>query len=460
MPTNQDVTDLFSEIESLVRAGDRQSLRLLLNEEHAPDLAEWLERMPEADRVFCFRLLDLDNASAVLAELDADTQRALLGNLGGLGVVAIIAHMSPDDAADLLGELPEDEARSIIAQIPDQEAIDDIQELMSYEEDSAGGVMSTDFLTLNAKMTDGDALDFLREKYEKLEEEIYDIYVVNDDERLVGRLAVKDLLTAEPDVLISSLMDDDVVTCDVDADQEAAVELLVRYDLLSLPIVDAEGRLRGIITADDAIDVIQEEATEDIYQSSGISVPEEESSEELIYDVPLAFRARLPWLIVTLVIETLSAVVITHFDEVVKQAVVAFSFMPLLSAVTGGAATQSTCIILRGSTIGRIDWSQAWVNLIHELKVGVLLGIACGLITTVLCMVMGSGNIHLGLVVGISLFLTITVGVLTGTLIPMIFHKFGIEPAHASGPLITSLLDVYTFTIYLGIVRSSISFIS
>ncbi len=460
MPINQDVTDLYSEIESLVRAGDRQRLRLLLNEEYAPDLAELLERMPEIDRASCFRLLDLDNASAVLAEFDAETQRKLLGDLGELGVVSIIAHMRPDDAADLLSELPEDKARSIIAQIPDQEAVDDIQELMSYAEDSAGGIMSTDYLALNAKMIAGEALNFLREKYEKLEEDIYDIYVVNDDERLVGRFAVKDLLTADPEVPIASLMDDDVVTCDVDADQEAAVELLGRYDLLSLPIVDADGKLRGIITADDAIDVIQEEATEDIYQSSGISVPEEESSETLIYNVPLAFRARLPWLVVTLVIETLSAVVITHFDQVIKQAVVAFSFMPLLSAVTGGAATQSTCIMIRGGTMGQIDWSQAGINLLHELKVGVLLGIACGLITTVLCMVMGSGNFHLGLVVGISLFLTITVGVLTGTLIPMIFHKFGIEPAHASGPLITSLLDVYTFTIYLGIVRSSLEFIS
>ncbi|HEY9714038.1 MAG TPA: magnesium transporter, partial [Chroococcales cyanobacterium] len=420
------------QLTALVDDGQRQQLRLLLNEQHPADLAEWLSEMDAEHRLSCFRLLDLDNASAVLSELELENQRALLTELGDIGVVPIISKMSPDDAVDLLAELPAEKARSIINQMADLEAAEDIQELMTFKDDSAGGIMSTDYLALNAKMTVEQALAYLREEYEDIEEEIYDLYVVDQQDHLVGELSLKELITADSEALVESLMETSFISVTTSTDQEEAAEKLSRYDLLTLPVVDEKGRLRGIITADDVIDVIEEEATEDLYQSSGINPSSSEPSEMVGTNVRSAFQARLPWLLATLMIESCSASVITHFDHVIQQTVAAASFMPLLSGVTGSVATQSTCIIIRGSSKNDINWRAAARNLLHESKVGMLLGITCGVVTGLVSTLFHS-NHDLGLIVGLSLFITMTVGVLIGTAMPMIFQRLGVEPAHASG---------------------------
>jgi magnesium transporter len=369
--------------------------------------------------------------------------------------VPLITAMSPDDAADVLAELPKEKAVAIINQIPDYETVGDLYELLSFKEDTAGGIMSTDYLALQVNMTVDQALAELREKYEQFDEELYDTFVVDDSERLVGYLSVKDLLTAPPEARIQSLMDTNVIHVATDTDQEEAAEKLSRYDLLSLPVVDTEGKLRGIITADDAIDVLQEEATEDIYQTSGIDTTAGDTSENITSSVRQAFRARLPWLIVTLGIESGSAMVITHFDDVIRQTLIAASFMPLLTSVTGSVAMQSTCIVIR-NTKKQLNARLILKNVWHESRVGMLLGLACGLLTSAVSSLFKVGG-NLGIVVGASLFLTMSIGVLIGTLIPIIFDQLGIEPAHASGPLITSLLDVCTMTIYLSIVHFFLS---
>lgn len=445
------------DLTALVDEGQRQKLRMVLNDQHPADLAEWFSQMDPPHRLSCFRLLDLDNASAVLAELEQENQHQLLHDLGDIGVVPIISKMSPDDAADLLADMPKEKVRQIISQMTDVEAAEDIEELLTFKEDSAGGIMSTDYLALNAKMTAEEALQHLRETYEDLDEEIYDTYVVDQDELLVGRVTLKELLTVAPEALVESIMDDNIVKVTTATDQEEAAEKLSRYDLLSLPVVDEKGVMRGIITADDVIDVLQEEATEDIYQSSGINTASSEVSEQLSSSVRHAFGARLPWLLVTLMIESGSATVITHFDSVIQQTVAAASFMPLLSGVTGSVATQSTCIVIRTTDMDQVNWRAIFKHVWHEVRVGMLLGFCCGLFTGLVTLIFHNTRSDLGLIVGVSLFVTMTVGVLIGTLMPMIFQKLGVEPAHASGPFITSILDVCTMTIYLSIVHTFLS---
>jgi magnesium transporter len=442
-------------LTGLVEEGDRTRLRVVLNDQHPADLTEALQELDATSRLFCFRLLDLDNASAVLAEMDPDHQRNLLKGLGDIGVVPIVSAMSPDDAVDFLSELPEKEAKSIINRLGDDDAIGDIYELMAFKEDTAGGIMSTDYLAMPERMTVAEVMEMLRSQYEQVDEEIYDLFVIDGSAKLVGYLSVKDLLTAPPEALIESLMDRSFISVSLDTDQEEAAEKLSRYDLLSLPVVDSTGVLRGVITADDAMDVLAEEATEDMYQATGIGT--NDGSETLSSSVRQAFRARLPWLIVTLVIESGSAMVITHFDAVIQQTVIAASFMPLLTSVTGSVAMQSTCIVIRNA---RKQWSMrmALRNVWHEMRVGMLLGAACGMLTTVVSAIFKMQS-NLGLIVGTSLFITMSIGVLIGTLIPIAFDRVGIEPAHASGPLITSLLDVCTMTIYLSIVHAFLSMI-
>ncbi len=442
------------QLSALIDSGERQRLRMLLNDQHPADLAEWFQDLEPDRRLSCFRLLDLDNASAVLAELDTKDQRNLLKDLGDIGVVPIISAMSPDDAADLLAELDEDKASSIISQMADNEAAGELVELLSFKDDSAGGIMSTDYLAVLASMKADEALVYLRETYKKDEEEIYDLFVVDRDDKLVGWLSVKELLMAPPEATVESLMDTNVIQVSVDTDQEEAAEKIQKYDLLSLPVVDHNGKLRGIITADDAIDVIEEEADEDMYKSSGIDVNDAEMSEGLGTNVRQAFRARIPWLVVTLAIESCSAMVITHFDGVIKQTLIAASFMPLLTSLTGSVAMQSTCITLRTQK-KTFSLKNMLKNVWHEARVGALLGSTCGLLAYGLCFFLNqSGGPVLGIVVGASLLITMSVAVMIGTLIPVIFDRIGIEPAHASGPLITSLLDVCTMSIYLSIVNA------
>jgi len=448
------------DLTALVDNGQRQKLRMLLNEQHPADLAEWLGELDDSHRLSCFRLLDLDNASAVLAELEVEKQTKLLSSLGDIGVVPLISRMSPDDAVDLLTELPRDKARAIISQMTDLEAAQDIQDLMKFAEDTAGGIMSTEYLALHSKMTIAEALTYLRETYAELEEEIYDVYVVDEDEKLVGWITLKELLTATAEATVSAVMDTNVITVTTQTDQEEAAEKLSHYDLLTLPVVDEQGKLRGIITADDIIDVLREEATEDILQSSGITAGDAEDNELLGVSVSKAFSARLPWLLITLLIESGSASVITHFDYVIQQTVAAASFMPLLSGVTGSVATQSTCIVIRSTSKGaNINLRLLRKNIAHEMKVGVMLGVCCGLITAIMSFIFHQNQYHLGVIVGVSLLATMTVGVLIGTLMPMLFQKFGVEPAHASGPFITSVLDVCTMSIYLTIVHCFLSHI-
>jgi magnesium transporter len=438
---------------SLIDQGDKHQLRLILNEQYPQDIAELLPELDENQQLFCFRLLDLDHASETLAELDPEIQKRLLGHLGNIGIVPIVSKMSPDDAADLLSELPDETAESIISQMTDNEAAGDLYELMSFKDDSAGGIMSTDFLSLPTNMTVEQVLAKIKDEYEEVEEELYDIFVIDEEEHLVGHISVKDLLTAPLEAQLSSIMDTNVIKVSTDTDQEEAAEKLKHYDLLSLPVVDNEGKLRGVITADDAIDVLAEEATEDIYQSSGIDVTDTEASESLKSSVRQAVRARLPWLVITLLIESVAAMVITQFDHVIKQTIIAASFMPLLTSVTGSVAMQSTCIVIRGSR-KQFNFRTAVKNIFHEIRVGMLLGTVCGTITALVCLAVLHDHNNLGLVVGVSLFLTMSIGVLIGTLIPIIFDRLGFEPAHASGPLITSLLDVCTMTIYLYIVHA------
>lgn len=456
--TERQILDI-EELRELVEKGERQRLRMLLNEEHPADLADAFEQMEPDQRIFCFRLLDLDHASAVLAELEGERQTDLLRSIGDIAVIPIISHMSPDDAADLLAELPQEKATAILEQITDVEAKADLRQLLEFDQDTAGGIMSTDYLSLFARMSVGDALIHLREMYEDLEEDIYDIYVVDESNSLVGWVTVKDLLTANPSSSVESVMEESVVSVTTKTDQEEAADVLGHYDLLTLPVVDEEGRLAGIITADDVIDVLREEATEDIYQSSGISSAGE-PGEALGYHVGKAFTARVPWLMATLLIETGSASVINHFDVVIQQTVAAAAFMPLLSGVTGSVATQSTCIIIRG-TSSRSSLSSKLIfrNLFHEMKVGILLGLCCAVFTYVISLFINKARPELGVIVGCSLVVTMMVGVMIGTTMPMLFQKLGIDPAHASGPFITSILDVSTMSIYLTIVHYFLSHI-
>lgn len=441
----------------LLDSGNRQELRAVLNEEHPADIAECLSEMNLESRQACFRLLDLENAGLILSELTSELQSEIVSNVSNIFLIPIVSKMSPDDAVDLLNSLPKDQVTEIISLMSDSNVKENIEGLLYFDEDTAGGIMSSEYLALDQMMSVKEALKFLKQYFSKVEEEIYAVYIVDFDNKLVGWLTLKELFTADENLIIANIMDTSVISVLTSVDQEEAAEIMSRYDFLTLPVVDQQGKLRGIITADDVFDVLKEEATEDIYQSSGITASKGEPNQTLKLSVRKAFKARLPWLLITAIIETGSASIINHFDTIIQQTVVAASFMPLLSGVTGSVATQSTCIMIRGVNVNILSFKAALKNIFHELRVGMLLGLCLGLFASVVSLVFEHGYKNLGIIVGCSLFLTMTVGVFMGTVMPLVFAKLGIDPAHASGPFITSLLDVCTMTIYLTIVHTFLS---
>ncbi len=440
-----------------LKAGDRSELRRLLNEEQAYDVAQCLSEMKEDDRNACFRLLDIENAGTVLSEMDGDVQSSILANVNSFFLIPIVSKMSPDDAVDLLNALPKQQVQEIISQMSDSSVKENIEELLNFDVHTAGGIMSTSFFAIDQMMTAKDALFYLKQSSSLTEEDIYDIYVVDSEQKLVGWISLKELLMVSENSIIANVMDKEVISVLTSVDQEEAAQIMSRYDILTLAVVDEERHLRGIITADDVFDVLQEEATEDLFQSQGIAPSKGQTNKALKLSVRKAFKARLPWLLITAVIETGSASIINHFDTVIQQTVVAASFMPLLSGVTGSVATQSTCIVIRGLNVNELSFKSAFKNIFHELRVGMLLGLCCGLFASLASLVFHSQYHNLGIIVGSSLFLTMSVGVLIGTIMPIFFGKLGIDPAHASGPFITSVLDVCTMTIYLTIVHTFIN---
>jgi len=436
--------ELVNRIQELVNAERREELSAILKDLHPVDVAELLEEMDsDAARAYVLLLLPGEDAALVMQELEYDVQSRLLEILEPSEASKVLEEMSSDDLADLLAEVQPDRAQEIMGLLEKEDA-EDVRELLTYKEDSAGGIMTTEFIALQEDMTAQQTIETLR-RLAPDAETVYYLYVINGGGRLTGVLSLRDLIVAHPQTLLKDIMETNVVSVNVNTDQEEVAKVVSKYDLLAVPVVDNDGVLEGIVTFDDVIDVLEEEATEDIYRMAGAGADE---ADDLVKGGPwLRMGKRLPWLIILLFGDFLSANVIRGFTSTLESVVALAYFIPVLMDMGGNVGTQSFAVVVRGLATGEVNRKDLIRTMLREAQVGVLLGVACGTLVALVAFVW-QGSPVLGAIVGLSMSLTLLTAAVVGAVVPMVVDRFGVDSAVASGPFITTIIDVSGLLIY------------
>ncbi|NNJ08822.1 magnesium transporter [Chloroflexales bacterium ZM16-3] len=415
---------------------------------HPADSADVLEELPSEQQREVIDELEPDDAAEVLSYLDVEDAAEMVADLPADQLADILDEMEPDDAADILAELSDAQASAALA---DMEAPADVRALLDYEEESAGSLMTQHVITLRATATVGQALSLLRQL--QLDEEIaYYLFVTDEAGRLVGVVSLRQLVTAELSTLIAAIMKPDVISVAVDVDQEEAARTLARYSLPVLPTVDAEGRLVGVITADDVIDVIQEEATEDIYRLGGL-----DSEETVDQSVLTTSRQRLTWLLVNLPTAILASWVVSIFEGTVQRVAVLAVFMPIIAGMGGNAGIQTLTLIVRSIALGEISLRDGWRTLGRELVVGLINGVCFGVVVGLLGLIW-QGMPILGLVAGVAMLANMIAAAAAGTIVPLVLRRIGADPALASGVIVTTFTDVTGYFSFLGLATLLIAY--
>jgi len=410
-------------------------------------IAEELERLPRERRAVPFRLLAKDRALEVFEQLDPSVQQDLLEGLRDANVRQLFEEMDPDDRARLTEEMPATVARRLLAGLsPNERRL--TSTLLGYPEDSAGRLMSPEVASLREGMTAGEALDRLR-RIGRSAETIYALPVTDDRRRLVGALGLRGLVLADAGTPIRELMDTDVYSARVDADQEEVARLMLEADLLALPIVDAEDRLVGIVTVDDAMEILEEEETEDVARAGGA---EPLGRPYLATSIMQVARSRIVWLLFLIVAATLTVNVLQVFERTLNQAVTLALFIPLVIGTGGNTGSQAATTITRALAVGEVRLNDLWVVILREARVGLLLG------TMLAALAFGPAwwfaGREIALVVSVTLVVVCTLAAFIGSLLPLVARRIGVDPAVMSAPFITTLVDASGLVVYFLVARA------
>ena len=437
----EDSRDLLRDVISLLENNKLLDLRELLEEYHIMDIFDVMEHLDEDKKIKLFEVLPIDMSASILEESGPEFFRSILSNIDQEHGKNILEQMSLDDLTDILSEIEEDERHRIMNLLSKEDA-DDVKELLVYDEDSAGGIMTTGYIEINKNMTAKEAIDHMRENALDAET-IYYIYVVDNDEKLVGVLSLRELITARDSVIVEDLMSENIISIDVDEDREEAVRLVSKYDLIAIPVIDKEGILKGIITVDDIIDVMEEEASEDLYKLAGSSEHERDVAENVnattLQQVTSSVRARMPWLIIILIMGLLSTIILTKlpFVGIDSNYVKILLFLPVILCLGGSIGMQSSSITIM--TISSKD-SVSTNNTVKEILVGLITGIVCGLIGGLGTYII-INNLNISLLVSISILINMIFGATIGAIVPSLLKKLDIDTSIVSAPLVSVILD-------------------
>lgn len=429
--------------------GNYDEIKALNETLHTADMALIMRELEERHRNIYFSLLGFEEASEVLEEMSTESFCDLIKTLESNQRMQILDFMSQDAIADKLYDLPEEQKYQILAYL-DLEDAKEVVELMEYEEDSAGGKMTKEYVTLMANITVDQAISQLRATAPDAET-IYYVFVTDENDALQGVISLRELIVAKGETMIADIMNPHVIAVHEDDDQEEVARIVSKYNFLVVPVVDSENKLQGIITIDDVIDVIEEEATEDILKFAGSSDLEDfEDDDSSLKRIVYAVRSRLPWLIITIFGGLLSASVISKFSGALSANATLALFMPLLAGMGGNVGTQSSTITVRNIAINYIEGWDVVVTLLQEMAVGVIVGTVCSLIVAVVSYVT-HGEMLLSFIVGLSMFANIVTAATIGTLVPLTFKKIGVDPAVASAPFISTTIDITGLSIYFSL---------
>jgi len=441
-PTQESppVEESARRIEELLEAGQPEAVRRFLRGFHPADVAEILAELESPALVRAFAVMRPYRAADVLEELDEETYAEILDALGDRQLVTILNELPPDEGADVLVAIPRARAASLMhAMAPEQREL--VRQLVGYPSDTAGGIMSSKVIRVADPMTVGEATRVCREQFE--EDTPGSIFVADEAGRLVGAIRVRDLLFSPEETRVAWIMDPDVPRVSVDTDQEEVGNLVRKYDLLVVPVVDDEGRLAGTITVDDVLEVIEEEDSEDIHRMAG-------TAEREPFTVPLWKKAfaRLPWLTVTFVGELVLVLVLKSFGTTLRQSVVIAACLPLQVAMAGNVALQISTVLVRGLAVGDIEPGDLLYNLAREVPVALLLGLVFSVLAGTAAGLL-AGQALIGAMIGVAMAVAVLIASVNAVLIPLTCSRLGIDPAVVSGPFVTVLNDILGGAVYV-----------
>nr|WP_320113896.1 magnesium transporter [uncultured Desulfuromonas sp.] len=440
---DQKVQMLLDTVRKLIRRGAHPNLNNLLKKTHPADIAHLFRYLDLKEQRVLFHLVeDVDTAAEVLSEIEHSVSAQLLEQIEKETIVHVLHHMPYDDAVDIIQNMPEELAEEVLDSMQD-DCSDEIEQLMQYQEDTAGGIMSTEIFSLREDITARQAIEALQEAEDV--EMVFYLYVTDVHNHLVGVLSLRQLLMVPPNRCLREIVSSDVISVRADTDQEEVAQLVAKYNILAIPVVDDQNKLLGIITVDDVIDVMRQEATEDIYKMAGAS------EEELMYGYKSfkIARLRLPWLLVNLLGGVVTGYLMWWFQLTLKEVIALISFIPVITGMGGNVGGQSATIVVRGFATGRIDFTTLRQVFFKELRVGLIMGLVCG--TVVGCIaIVWHHNPYLGMVVGSAMAIAMTVAATMGVLAPAFFKRIGIDPAIASTPFVQTSNDITGILIYFG----------
>ena len=431
----------IEQIASLIEVNDFTELNAIIADLHIADIAEIIEDLPIENAHFLFNLIEEEKSALVLVELQDDTREEILSDLTAKEIAdGVIDNLESDDAADVIGELSENKKEEVLALIDNIERANDISDLLTYADDSAGGLMAKELIKVNENWTTIQCLKEMQKQAEEVKE-VYTIYVVDDEDKLLGILSLRKLLLIEKDTAIKDIIFTEIISIKATEKDEYVANIMNKYDLVTIPVVDNFNRLIGRITIDDVMNVVKEEAEKDYQMASGIS--EDIESSDTTWELT---RARLPWLLIGMIGGLLGATVIGVFDLSGDNFELAL-FIPLIAAMGGNVGVQSAAIVVQGIANDSLKMENIFQKLVKELGVGLLNGMICSIIILVAAYSLGY-SIALSLTVSISLFAVIVFAAVFGTFIPLTLEKYKIDPALATGPFITTVNDVLGLLIY------------
>lgn len=436
--------NLIEEVKLLSERKDSLALKNLVDEMRAADLADLIEHLEPEERLFIFNLLEPGGAGEVLVEIESPIQGRILRELDNKVISEIVQELDSDDAADLVGDLPPERAREIIEAV-EEDVSSELEKLLPYPEDTAGGIMALEFVAVRADATIQEAIETMREKSKEVGN-LYYVWVVDDSGRLVGVISLKDLILEPSNRKVNDIMYREVISANIHTDQEEVAQLVKKYNLVNIPVVDDHHRLVGRVTHDDIIDVMEEEADEDISLMAGVI------DQEITEESPMKIsRARLPWLILGLLGGILAAAVINQFETSLKKVIALSFFFPVIMAMGGNTGTQAATVVVRGLATGDISLMHVGKRLWVELRVALVNGIICGVL---LGLIVGFwlSDYWLGSIVTLALILILLSSGIIGSAVPLALKRMDIDPALATGPFVTTSNDILSLLIYLGLV--------
>lgn len=431
------------DIARLIKEKKYAQIKKILGELNEYDIAEILEGLKAKESIKLFRLLNKDIAADVFSYMDTDVQAELISLLNDTEAVEIINEMSADDATDLIDEMPANVVSRLLSKV-DSETRRDINQLLKYPDNSAGSIMTVEYLDFKEENTIREALKKIKREYDE-KETIDTCFVTDKSRKLIGTITLKDLVINDEDKKISEIMDDEIFTVNTHTDQEEVANTMQNYDLTSIAVVDSENKLVGIITIDDILDIVEQETTEDIEKMAGITPTEKSYLKLSVFEL---FKSRIPWLLVLMISAAFTGKIIEHYEAALATCVILTSFIPMLMNTGGNAGGQASATIIRSLSLEDVEYKDTLKIVFKELRVAILAGITLAIANFAKLMLLDQVGFEISLVVSLSLIITVCAAKTIGSTLPILAKRLGLDPTVMASPFITTLVDAISLFIF------------